>query len=67
MSVSVIMTCHNEERFIVQAVESVINQTASSHIKEIIIVNDGSKDGSSEVIASLGRREPRVHVLTTAG
>lgn len=67
MSVSVILTCHNEERFIVQAVESAINQTASSRIKEIIIVNDGSTDGSAEVIAALARREPRVHVLTTAG
>lgn len=67
MSVSVILTCHNEERFIVQAVESVINQTASSSIKEIIIVNDGSTDGSSELIASLADREPRIHVLTAAG
>jgi glycosyltransferase involved in cell wall biosynthesis len=67
MSVSVILTCHNEERFIAQAVESVINQTASNSIKEIIIVNDGSTDGSSEVIASLADREPRIHVLATAG
>ncbi|MER8403079.1 glycosyltransferase family 2 protein [Mesorhizobium sp. M0306] len=67
MSVSAIMTCHNEERFIVQAVESVINQTASNRIKEIIIVNDGSTDGSTEVIASLADREPRIHVLTAAG
>ena len=67
MSVSVMLTCHNGERFIVQAVESVINQTASSRIKEIIIVNDGSTDGSTEVIASLADREPRIHVLTTAG
>jgi glycosyltransferase involved in cell wall biosynthesis len=67
MSVSVILTCHNEERFIVQAVESVINQTASSRIKEIIILNNGSTDGSTEVIASLADREPRIHVLTTTG
>ncbi|TGP23438.1 MULTISPECIES: glycosyltransferase family 2 protein [unclassified Mesorhizobium] len=67
MSVSVILTCHNEEHFIVQAVESVINQTASSHVKEIIIVNDGSTDRSREIIASLADREPRLHVLTTAG
>ncbi len=67
MSVSVILTCHNEEHFIVQAVESVINQTASGGIREIIIVNDGSTDGSAEVIASLVDREPRIHVLTTAG
>ncbi|TIW75170.1 MAG: glycosyltransferase [Mesorhizobium sp.] len=67
VSVSVILTCHNEELFIVQAVESVINQTASEAIKEIIIVNDGSTDGSTEVIAALVDREPRIHVLTTAG
>ena len=66
MSVSVIMRCHNEARFIVQAVESVINRTASSRIKEIIIVNDGSTDGSAELIASLAAREPRIRVLTSA-
>jgi glycosyltransferase involved in cell wall biosynthesis len=67
MSVSVIMTCHNEERFIAQAVESVLNQTALHRIGEIIIVNDGSTDGSAAVIAALAEKEPRIVVLTANG
>ncbi len=67
MSVSVIMTCHNEERFIAQAVESVPNQTALHRVGEIIIVNDGSTDGSAAVIEALAEKEPRMAILKAHG
>jgi glycosyltransferase involved in cell wall biosynthesis len=47
--VSVCIPCHNSERFIGAAIESVLAQTYK-HL-EIIVVNDGSTDKSVEVIS----------------
>ena len=43
MNVSVVITCHNEEHTIEQAVRSVDAQTAFDSVVEIIVVNDGSR------------------------
>ena len=46
--VSVITPCYNEEKFIGDAIESVINQTYQNW--ELIIVDDGSVDRSKDVV-----------------
>jgi glycosyltransferase involved in cell wall biosynthesis len=48
--VSVIITCYNHARFLAEAIESARRQTYPS--VEIIVVNDGSTDGSREVAAA---------------
>ena len=45
---SVIITCYNQQEFIKDAVESVLLQGDRS--KEIIVVDDGSRDGSLEAL-----------------
>jgi len=47
-TVSVIIPAYNVERFIVQAIDSVLNQTISE--LEIIVVNDGSEDGTNKAV-----------------
>ena len=47
---SVILTCYNEERFIADAIDSVLNQTYVHRIKEIVVTDDGSKDNSKKII-----------------
>ena len=43
-SVSVIIPMYNAESTIEQVIDSVLEQTAVERVKEIIIVNDGSRD-----------------------
>jgi hypothetical protein len=56
--VSIIIPCFNAERYIGEAITSALGQTYP--YKEIIVIDDGSTDGSPEVIRSFGttiRRE----------
>jgi len=43
-TVSIIITCHNEEKFIKECINSVLNQTAYEIIKEIIVVVDSKTE-----------------------
>lgn len=47
-SVSVIIPMYNAESTIEQVIDSVLEQTAVERVKEIIIVNDGSRDCSEQ-------------------
>jgi glycosyltransferase involved in cell wall biosynthesis len=48
--VSVILPVYNSEQFLRESIDSIINQTYTN--LEIIIVNDGSTDGSKSIIES---------------
>jgi len=58
--VSVIIPCYNGEKFIGEAIESVLNQTYQNF--EIIIVDDGSTDGSRSVIKPF-LNDPRIKLV----
>lgn len=47
-TVSVVVTCYNYGRYVASCIESVLSQTY--HDLEIVVVNDGSSDGSDNVI-----------------
>jgi glycosyltransferase involved in cell wall biosynthesis len=49
--VSVIITCFNHEKYISESINSVLEQTYQDF--EIIVINDGSTDNSSEVIRKI--------------
>jgi glycosyltransferase involved in cell wall biosynthesis len=67
MSVSVVMTCHDEEATIEQAVRSVEAQTTFDVIREILVVNDGSRDGSEIVLARLAGEIEKLRIIKTPG
>ncbi|WP_461227191.1 glycosyltransferase family 2 protein [Lacticaseibacillus suihuaensis] len=58
--VSVIVSCYNSEATIAACVGSVLNQPFTGKL-ELIVVDDGSTDGSREVLAQLS--DPRLRVL----
>lgn len=60
--VSVIMPVYNGERFLAEAIESVLNQTFPAF--ELIIINDGSTDGTADLIGKFAKADSRISVLT---
>lgn len=57
--ISVIMPVFNEEKFIKKAIESVLDQSLNDF--ELIIVNDGSTDGTSNIINEFD--DERIRIL----
>jgi len=58
-TISAIMSVYNGERYLKQSIESVLKQTFTDF--EFIIVDDGSTDGSSEIIRGYG--DDRIKVI----
>ncbi len=59
--ISIIIPAYDIASYIERTVESVLNQTYSDF--ELIIVNDGSKDNTGDVLNSLKKRDPRIRVI----
>lgn len=62
---SVVIPLHNKTNYIVKAVESVLGQTWPDF--ELIVVNDGSTDGSQERLSQFDDRRLRVVDQVNAG
>jgi len=58
--VSVIMAVYNGEKFVREAVESILGQTFRDF--EFIIIEDGSTDSTAALLSEYKRRDPRVRV-----
>jgi hypothetical protein len=58
--VSVVMSVFNGQRFLSEAVQSILGQSFSDF--EFVIVDDGSTDKSSEILAQYMRRDDRIRV-----
>ena len=50
IEISVVIPMFNSEKTIIDTIQSIENQTDKNHIKEILIVNDGSTDKSKELV-----------------
>lgn len=59
--ISIIIPAYNIENEITRCVESILGQTY--HNIEIILVNDGSTDGTLNVLQELSQRDPRIRVI----
>ena len=59
--VSVVMPVYNGERYLAEAIASILGQTYADF--EFIIVDDGSTDGSAEIICEFAERDSRIHFV----
>jgi len=60
-AISVAMSVYNGERFLSEAIESVLAQTW--HDFEFLILDDGSRDSSLEIIRRHAAADPRIRVI----
>jgi len=56
--VSVVMSVYNGEKYLAEAIESILNQRFTDF--EFIIIDDGSFDSSPSLLARYGQRDPRI-------
>ncbi len=59
--VSVLMPVYNSEKYIVESIDSVLNQTFDDF--EFIIINDGSTDNTSAIITEYASRDKRIKLI----
>jgi glycosyltransferase involved in cell wall biosynthesis len=58
-TVSALVAVYNGERFVAETIDSILAQTHAP--LEVIVVDDGSTDGTAEVLASFGDRIRVIH------
>jgi glycosyltransferase involved in cell wall biosynthesis len=62
VQVSVLMPAYNSEKYVTQAIESVLAQTWRDF--ELIVIDDGSTDNTLEMIQKCAAQDPRIRVIT---
>ncbi len=65
-TVSVVIICYNQERYIREAIESVLNQSAKAAIREIVVVDDGSRDKSAQIISEMASHNTKIRLVQQA-
>jgi Glycosyl transferase family 2 len=58
--ISVVMPAFNAEKYVAEAIDSILSQTFTDF--EFIIINDGSTDGTADVLEAFRRRDPRIQI-----
>lgn len=60
--ISVVMAVYNGEKYVSEAIESILNQTYKDF--EFIIINDGSKDNTFELIEKYQNQDQRIKLVS---
>ena len=59
--ITVIMPVYNSVQYVETAIKSVLNQTYSQ--LELLIIDDGSNDGTREIINQQRQIDDRIHII----
>lgn len=60
---SIVVPVYNTEKYLNQCIDSILGQTFTDF--ELIIINDGSKDGSGIICDQYAKKDPRIFVIHT--
>ena len=63
MSVSVVVPCHNEAKYIEQCIKSIVEQSDYNSIRDILVVDDGSTDESPQILKQLKLKSNKLKIL----
>jgi glycosyltransferase involved in cell wall biosynthesis len=61
-TISVVMSVHNGEKYLREAMESILNQTFRDF--EFIIIDDGSTDGSKQILEEYAVKDSRIRLVS---
>jgi polysaccharide pyruvyl transferase CsaB len=59
--VSIILPVFNGEKYLAEAIDSILNQTYTQF--ELIVIDDGSTDGSGKILQDYANRDSRIRVI----
>lgn len=62
IKISVVMSVYNGEKYLKQAIESILNQSFEDF--EFIIINDGSTDKSLEILNEFQQKDERIKIVS---
>ncbi|WP_238916561.1 glycosyltransferase family 2 protein [Clostridium sp. YIM B02555] len=60
---SIIITIYNKEKYLHEAIESALNQTMNKSDYEILLVNNGSEDGSREIAEKYVKENSNIRLI----
>ncbi len=61
LQVTVVVPVYNEERTVITLLQRVLD--AGMNLKEIVVIDDGSKDNTRQLVTELAKKDPRVRLL----
>ena len=64
MKISVLMSVYNADKYLTEAMDSILAQTYSDF--EMIVVNDKSTDESGDILKAFAQKDPRIVILENA-
>ena len=60
MKLSIVIPAYNVEQYVGRCLDSIFNQQIETDMLEVIVVNDGSKDGTEDIIKQYASQHPNL-------
>lgn len=64
MKITVIIPVYNTEKYVAQCLDSIIDQTYK--VDEILVIDDGSTDSSSQICDEYAEKNENIHIIHTS-